>query len=379
MDRSSDVIVVGAGVVGLAVALRLRQAGAKVMLLERGVCGREASWAGAGIVAPANPHRKDSIYRMHCASLDAYPGFCAEVAELSGVDPEFVRCGGLDLLTTEQAVQMAGADARVTEGQTTDDGEPILETLTADEALELEPNVSSDWLGFAHCRRTAQVRNPRFLAATRLACERVGVEIFEGKKVRSVVVKKGRVTGAHCGDDAYSASHVVLCSGAWTSEIGDRRIGELMPIYPVRGQMVLVQTREKPIRRIITKRKNYLVCRQDGHLLIGATEERDSGFDKRTTAKGVNGLIESALAMVPVLAEASVAAMWAGLRPATPDLRPYLGPVPGFSGLIAAAGHFRSGLTLAPVTAEIVRDLVVSGRTKFDLRRCAPGRDSSNP
>lgn len=379
MNASSDVIVLGGGIIGLSCALRLRQAGLTVVVLESGVCGREASWAAAGIIAPGNPHRTDHLYAMHCASIQRYPDFCAEVRALSGVDPQYERCGAVELLTTEQFVQMAASDVRVTADRTTDDGLPILELLTPEQGRALEPAVTGDALGVLHCRVTAQIRNPRMMAALCGACDKVGVEIREHQAVTSLVMEGERVTGVRTADAVRSADRVILCAGAWSSRCGPPGLGERIPVHPVRGQIVLLFAPDRPFQHVVQRRHTYLVPRNDGYVLLGATVEPDAGFDKRCTANGIHGLIADALTLAPSLAEASVAATWAGFRPGTPDARPFIGPVPDHDGLIAATGHYRSGLALAPVTADVVRDLVVDGTNEFDLARCAPGRHFPGP
>lgn len=375
MGGNSDTLVIGGGIIGLSVALRVRQAGLSVTLLERGVCGYESSWAAAGILAPGNPHRKDSLYTIHCASLERYPQYCAEIAEISGIDPEYDRCGELKLLTTEQHVQMAKSDVRVTADKKMNDDLPSLELLTPEQCRRIEPKVTGEALAVLHNRITAQIRNPRLLQGLRVSCERLGVSIHERTPAASMILAGSRVAGAQAEDGTrYAAGHTVLCAGAWSNQIAQCDITGSVPVHPVRGQIVLLQMRPPPFTHVIERRRTYLVCRPDGMTLLGATVEPEAGFDNRPTAKGVDELMAAARAMADCIGEASVVAVWAGLRPGTPDKRPYIGPVPGYEGLIAATGHYRSGLAFAPITADIVRDLIVDGRCDFDLSRCAPGR-----
>ncbi|NOT00013.1 MAG: glycine oxidase ThiO [Phycisphaerales bacterium] len=375
MSIRADAIVIGGGVVGLATALALRQAGLNVVIVERGVCGGEASWAGAGILSPANPHRHDLVQELQTAALDRYPAYCQSLTDATGVDPEYERCGWLDLLTTDQEVRMAQSDVRAAADQQTPDGQPIYEMLTPDEAVALEPNLSRNCLAVLHCRRTGQVRSPRLLQALRIACERADVGIREQTEVAEIELAGQTVAGVRTTDDVrIAAERIVICAGAWSARIGPTTIGQLLPVMPVKGQIVLAQCPARPIQRIINRGKGYLVPRRDGHVIIGATDEPDAGFDKRNTARGINRLIDDAVTMVPSLADAPVVATWAGLRPGSPDGRPYIGPVPEFENLFAATGHFKNGLTLAPITAEIIRDLIVTGQCAFDLSRCAPGR-----
>lgn len=372
--NNADVIVVGGGVVGLTIAMRLQQTGVQVIVLEKGECGREASWAGAGVISAANPHRSDAMYHMHCESIAQYESFCAELVELSGVDIEYERCGSIDMLTTNQAVEMAMSDVRALADQKSPDGLPMVEIVSLEDVREIEPNIARNCLGYMVRRNTAQVRNPRLLEALKSACVALGVDVREGMEVTRFVVEKRRVTGVDCDRYKFRSGHVVLSAGAWSASIGNGTIRDLLSVYPVRGQIILLRCQDRPIRHVINRKNLYLVCRRDGRLLAGATEEHDSGFAKRNTPEGIRWLTLSTVGAVPMLADVQMETMWAGLRPGTPDRRPYIGLVPGFDGLIAATGHFRTGLTLAPITAEIVRDLVTQGKTNRDLRRCAPGR-----
>ncbi|MEE9295062.1 MAG: glycine oxidase ThiO [Phycisphaerae bacterium] len=407
MTERSDALIIGGGIIGLSVAFRLCQADLSVTILERGGCGCAASWAAAGIIAPGNPHRSDHLYAIHCESIDRYPSFCGELQDISGIDPQYTRCGALRFLTTEQFVQMGESDIRVTAERTTDDGLPVLELLTTDQCRKLEPSVTGEALAIMQCRTTAQVRNPRLLRALRTACTKLGVTIRENTPVASLTVEKRRVTGARTHSEYFTADRTVLCAGAWSSQFVAPDLADLIPVHPVKGQIILLDTvanlpeprdssrappevpsddvnthvpaKGPPFSRVIHKRHTYLVPRNDGKVLLGATIEPDAGFDKRNTAQAVNSLMTDAIIMVPCIAQASVAAMWSGFRPGTPDGRPHIGPVPGHQGLIAATGHYRSGLALAPITADIVRDLIVHGKTSFELDRCAPGRKFPGP
>ncbi len=374
MSTRCDVLIIGGGVVGLSVALRVRQAGVSVTLLERGVCGREASWAGGGIIAPANPQRRGPMSMIQRASVEKYPAFCEEVRELSGIDPEFIRCGAIEFLTTEQFVQMAHSDVRAMRDMCAHDGSPAVEVLTGEQARALEPSVTGDALAYLHNRITSQVRNPRILDALRTACLRLGVVVRENTCVTGLCTREGRVDGARTNERTYASDHTILCAGAWLSQFVPAEIAELMPVHPVRGQIVLLQRAEPLFTHMIKRRRAYLIPRRDGRILVGVTLEPDSGFDARNTVEGIRTLLDDALTMVPGLADATVAGTWSGFRPGTPDTRAHIGRVPGFSGLIAATGHYRLGITLAPITADIVRDLIVSGETRFDLSHCAPGR-----
>jgi len=344
-----------------------------VTLIEKGRCGSEASWAGAGVLTPCNPHRHDGVAALRDESLAIYPKFCRQLHEESGIDPEFDPCGEIDLALDESSHRSLRLDVEAGANQRLPDGSDAYVYLNPQETRRIEPAATGEILGSMHCRRTAQVRNPRLLAALQRSCGRLHVEIRQGVEVHGFMEKSGRVHGVKTSQGAVDAAITILCAGAWSSSF-DGQLHDVMPVIPVRGQMILLKFEERPFRHVIARGKTYLVPRRDGHVLLGATEEPGAGYVKRTTAAGISGLIAKGMKLIPAIGEAPVVATWAGLRPGTPDENPYLGPVPGFEGLIAATGHFRSGLILAPVTAEVITAFVEGRSPEHDVHDCRPGR-----
>lgn len=373
MRTTFDVIVVGGGVVGLTVARQLARDGFQTALVERHTCGREASWAGAGILAPRNPHAADALTDLRRRSLALFGPFCADLLSETGIDPEYDACGAIDVCLTDQDLRVVREDAAASAGRVTADGKPVLEVIPAEQVRQLEPMLTPNLLAALLYRETATVRNPRLLQALQASCCGAGGSIHEHAPVEHWLFDGDRVRGVVTPQRTLVADHVVLCAGAWSPLIGEQ-LGTLIPGHPVRGQMVLMKFDAPPLKHVIQRGKVYLVPRRDGHVLLGATEEHDAGFDKRCTAKGVGWLIEKGIELAPALADAPVVATWSGLRPASKDNAPYIGPVPGMPGLIAATGHFRSGLTLAPVTAEAVSAMIRGQTYEVDLSACAPGR-----
>lgn len=373
MSETSDIIVIGGGVIGLAVARRLAGDGRRVTLLERGACGGEASWAGAGIISPCNPHRDDPLFELQGRSVRQYGAFCAALHDETGVDPEYDTGGELKLAFTRDVLGILRSDAEAGASMTMPDGRPAYRLCTPEEARAIEPVIAAEAVGALQCREVGTVRNPRLLRALRAACAQRGVVIEEGCPVEDLVVEGDRVVGVVAGGRRLAAGVVVLCAGAWSAQVHGR-LAAVVPMHPVRGQVVSLKLPQRTFEHVIARGKRYLVPRRDGHVLIGSTEEPEAGFSKRTTAAGVAALTETALDLVPSLADAAVVASWAGLRPGTPDGHPYIGRVPGFDGLIAATGHLRSGITLAPVTAEVVAALVAGEPYDVGLAPFAPGR-----
>lgn len=366
-----DVVVVGGGVLGLTIARHLRADGHSVCLLERHQCGREASWAGAGILAPCNPQRSDPLFHFQERSLELFPHLCAELQQETGIDVEYERCGELELVFHKQAMGISRADERGATGKLFVGDHPRVELLTPSQLRDIEPAVTPELLGALLCRHTAQVRNPRLLAALRKSCELRGVVVRELCAVHDVMFSDGRVVGVITNQGDIACQTVIVCAGAWSGTLG-KNIGPALPVHPVRGQIILLKLDQRPFRQIIARGKTYLVPRRDGHVIIGSTEEPEAGFSKRNTPQGTSQLMEQAIKFVPELADASVMAMWSGLRPGTRDDKPILGPVAHLPGLFAATGHFRSGLTNAPATAEYISSVIAKRRYPIDLSSCAP-------
>lgn len=373
MKTRSDAIVIGGGVVGLAVARQLAIDGLRTLLVERGACGREASWAGAGILSPCNPHRKDVVARWQQRSLDLFPAFCKALQEETGIDPEYDSCGEFELLFTNNALSIGRSDVSAATGRFTSEGRPVYELLTNQQVRSVVPCITERALAAVYCRQSAQVRNPRLIKALVTSCRLHGVSFQEGCEVTGLLVHNGRIEGIETKQGSMHAPRVILAAGSWSSRI-DPRLAEWMPVHPIRGQMILLKMPERPFSQVISRGRTYIVPRKDGHLLLGSTEEPEAGFTKRNTAKALTQLMSTATELIPALENASLVAFWSGLRPGTPDDLPFLGPVPGIEGLFAATGHFRAGLTLSPATAEFVAASVLGRSYDLDLRCCLPGR-----
>jgi glycine oxidase len=366
-----DVCVIGGGVIGLAVAYRLAAAGLRVALVERGRCGRAASWAGAGIIDYGSHARSDPLAMLRRASCARYPAFAAELHECTGIDPQYRACGALDLITDDNQQAAAQREVSAAAGHPLADGTAAVELLTPEQARALEPRLTPQIRGALLKRRSAQVRSPRMLAALRAACAALGVELREQTAVQEPILEGERVRGVRTAAGPLEARWTVLAAGAWSPQLAPA-LATLMPGAPVRGQIVLLKT--APLARMIEHGRNYLVSRDDGHVLCGSTQEPEAGFAAANTAGGVASILNTSLRFMPSLGQAELVQVWAGLRPGAPDGKPYLGPVPAHAGLIAATAHLRGGWTLAPITADLVAEYITTGRTRFDWTPFLPGR-----
>jgi glycine oxidase len=356
-----DVVIVGGGVIGLSVAYVLAREGIRSTLLDRREFGREASWAGAGLIPPCSerpPSLPFELLRSWSARL--YPKWSEALREETGIDNGFRRTGGVDVAWTEDEENAL----RTSAGRWRSDG-IVYERLAPGDFVRVEPALNPTLRVVYYLPDRAQIRNPWHLRALEAALEARGVCLRPNESVVGFETAAGRVTAVRTERGRIPCGQVIVTAGAWSAGLLEM-LGLRVPTPPVKGQIVLLRCQGGALRRIVEHGRNYLVPREDGRILVGATEE-DAGFDTRTTTQGVRDLLDEAIRLIPALAHAEVERAWAGLRPGSIDSRPYLGPVPDYSNLLVATGHKRAGLQLSPATAEAIADLVLGRPPRIDL------------
>ena len=350
-----SVLIIGGGIIGCASALELAQAGCQVTLIERGLIGGEASWAGAGLLSALLPwDYRAEVVRLMNQSRALYPEWIAGLKH-SGVDPEYRRSGLLVLppYDLSQALHWAR------------DSHEVVETLPAS---RIEPSLESEetalWMP-----QVAQVRNPRLLRALHQSLVRQGVVVHESTALTGWMSDGSRISGVVTPRGTFDADSYVMSSGAWSSEIVDglQITDTPLPIRPMRGQIVLYKTSPGRLRHMLYRDGFYLIPRDDGHILAGSTLE-DVGFDKQITADARQHLMQSAIALLPWLHAEPVLGHWAGLRPAAPDNLPIISRHPKHENLYINSGHYRYGVTLAPASAQALGDLMLERKSQFNLQ-----------
>jgi glycine oxidase len=360
MTLHSDAIVIGAGLIGLAIADDLARRGRTVRVLDERASHEAASWAGAGMLAP-HPERAwhEAFEQLCLRSFERYPSFVADLIERTGLDPELRTDGVLIAAPSAAAAERLRERVRELRARAVD-----ATWLDVSEARAAEPAFGTHQHGAVLVAAGGQVDNRRLLAALEAACRREGVTIERGASGVRVEIENDRVSAVRTQRARFTASHVVNAAGAWAGRIPGVPAAAAVPVAPVKGQMLALSSALPPIRRVTWLEDWYLVPRPEGRLLVGATSE-PAQFDRRVTAGAVHGLLAALLERLPVLADAALVETWAGLRPGTPDGLPYLGPTP-VQGYVLACGHYRNGILLAPITASLIAELVDGKRVALD-------------
>jgi glycine oxidase len=344
--KSWDAIVVGAGIIGLSLAIELNKQGLRVLVVEKGEPGREASWAAGGMLVDRPAETLPGLLELATASARMYPQFVHELEDESGLKIDLRSVGTLVLSRVETGLGLVSA--------TTQD------CALPQPLAELEPALqilNSPGPRFTVLYIKERSVDPRHLTAAALAAARHrGIDFSSGDHVLAVEVADRKACGVRTNKTRFAAGMVVNCAGAWAAQIAPHPF----PTRPVKGQMLYVAMPQKDlVRHVVRTPEVYLIPRSDGRMLIGTTME-EAGFDKQTVPETILKLRQAAVDLVPKLADSRILEAWAGLRPGTPDGLPILGvtPTPGY---FVATGHFRDGILLAPVTARVMAE-VISGR-----------------
>ena len=348
-SQTSDVVIIGGGVIGLSSAYELAKRGRTVTVVERGEVGREASWAGAGMIPPGEIEGPPGLRALAKLSATMWPQLSRELVEITGIDNGYRPCGAINV-SLDHPDKLRDEVGRW-------QGEAVEVTaLGRDEIRQQFPLVTEECDFGIHLPTMGQVRNPRHLQALRQASEARGVVFVESEPVVEIRSDPHRIQRVVTTKSEYSGSQFLLTAGAWTTSILGKA-GIDFEVQPVRGQIVLMKSPEKFFDHLIEDGARYIVPRDDGHILIGSTEEI-AGFVKETTQEGVGGLIQFARRLVPKLRDVDVVRAWAGLRPKAVRGVPAIGGLETLENLYVAAGHFRDGLSQSPGTARIIADVM---------------------
>jgi glycine oxidase len=348
MTTSTDITLIGGGIMGLLTAREFYKAGATVTVIDKGFLGQESSWAGGGILLPLYPWRqKPAITHLVKQSMGLYPALASELLEETGIDPEWNPCG---LLITQNPDITAAMDWCNHSKIAFEEAENRLG------GLNTTPNHPL-WLP-----TIAQIRNPRLIRSLKQDLLQKGVRLLENCQLNAINIDNNRVNSVDTSLGNLPINQLIISAGAWTSELMARffpTIRDKKPqISPVKGQMLLFAAKPDTLPTMVLDGGHYLIPRLDGHILAGSTVETDT-FDKSTTPEAKAQISNFALNLLPALKDYPLVKHWAGIRPGTHNGVPYVDKHPEISNLSINAGHFRNGLAMAPASAQLMADLIL--------------------
>ena len=351
MERAHDVIVIGAGIIGCAVGQELARRGARVRIFEARSIGAGATRASAGVLAPyIEAHERGPLFSLGLRSLAMYDEFVRHASEASGIPIEYRRCGTVEIATSREEAERLRAVEEACRG------EGVMQWLDAQAARAHEPALSASIEGALLVPAHGYVAAPALTEALAWAAVRQGARIEAADRVAGVRREGGALVVVTDEGNAWPAQHVVVAAGSWSGQLGIE--GEPpVPVRPVRGQLLHLAWPEARLSRVIWGPGCYVVPWENGTVLVGATVE-DVGFDERATAAGVRDLLEALCELLPEAWRAAFVEARVGLRPAAPDGLPIISRSRSLPNVIYATGHYRNGILLAPLTAQLVAELV---------------------
>lgn len=365
-----NVTVIGSGVVGLTIAFRLAQNGLQVTVLDQGRLAAKASWAGAGILPPSNDrdpvHPVDHLQRL---SNRLYPELSRELFELTGIDNEYRRCGGIYIARTMGEAAALQGTANLWEKQGIE-----FRFLDRQELAECEPHFADSTLQSIKkallVPTESQLRNPRHLKALVAACRKLQVQFREHARVDRIQPRGGQVM-IGWADGELESDVVCIATGAWTNQL--THDFSSVQVVPIKGHMLLYKLDQEIFRNIINEANRYVVNRRDGHVLVGSSEE-EAGWDESISSAEVNRLKDFARSLSAELNDQHLVDVWTGLRPMAFDQVPYVGRHSKYPNVYLATGHFRSGLHLSPATADVICRQILGQPLDFDVSPLRPER-----
>ena len=383
----SGTIIIGGGVIGLALGWRLAQGGERVTVLERRRVGRQASWAAAGMLNPAAELESThpELLKLTWESLALYPAFVRELETLSGQSVDYRAEGTLQIALTHDDAETLRDHYELLHERLPKHRLPV-EWLDGDAVRAREPNLSSYVTAGIFCPQDHQLDNRKLLRALQRAARQAGCRIVENCAVEQVVIEGERCTGVYADGEYWHSQRSILAAGSWSGQMRGLPAGIRPPVRPVKGQIMALQMPTLPtlsastppvLTHVVRTRKIYLAPKRDGRLILGGSVE-EKGFDANLTAGEIYRILRGGWEMLPATYEMPILDMWCGFRPGSRDNLPLLGES-GVRGLFMATGHYRHGFLLAPATAEHLPRHILGAPLPAALEPFSPRRFDERP
>ncbi|MCR8644978.1 glycine oxidase ThiO [Paenibacillus sp. N1-5-1-14] len=372
MHRSVDVVIIGGGVIGCSIAYQLAKRGIQAIILEKDRIASGASSAAAGMLgAQSEQFQSPALFDLARQSRAMFPSLATELREASGIDIGFMQFGMLKVALSPNEA----AELQLTTSKQLSVGEQA-EWLDAYAARQLEPELSDHIIGAMHIPGDGHVVAPDLTQAFARSSIRHGVEIREFAEVLQLLHRDGQIEGVKTSKETLYCKQVIVATGAMTQPFF-AKVGVHVPIYPVKGECFAVRMAKPLFQKTIYTESCYLVPKRSGEILIGATTTPNC-WDTKVTLQGLVTLFERAQQLIPAIRHTEWSRTWAGLRPQTATGMPYMGEHPQLRGLFLAAGHYRNGILLSPITGHIMAELITGHTPIQDIRLFAVPESSTH-
>lgn len=377
MRNTTNVLIIGGGVIGCAIAYHLRKLNITVTVLDQGEIGAQASSAAAGLLAPLGSlSGPGPLADLVLASFALFPSLVPELEDASSIRVEYEQTGALR--TVRNPKRIASLQQRMQAWQ------PLgleMHWLTGDEARQREPILALDICAAIYAPEESQIKAPQLIKAFAHAATNLGATLHSHTEITGIQHRNSIVTGISTATgETLACDHLIIASGAWAVRCGDW-LDIPLPVSPQRGQILSLSQPappSPPLRHIIFGEAIYLTPKAGSTIIVGATKE-EVGFDTRITASGIAWLLNTAIKLTPVLEHSALQTIWAGLRPKTPDTLPILGVAPNWQNVTLATGHNSIGILLSAITGQTIAELIATGRTPQLIHPFSPTEFSLPP
>ncbi|MCB4756192.1 MAG: glycine oxidase ThiO [Elusimicrobia bacterium] len=360
--KTYDDIIIGGGIIGLSTAYELSKRGTRVLLIERNHLGFGASGSSAAMLeCQVDAHRGEPFFTLARASNDLFPALHKDILRLTGIDFQYEKSGILQVAITEDDAEFLKSEV-----QRQNRLKLAAVWVEPDDLRNEYPQINPEHYGGALFQEDGNLNGEKYLAAMAAAARKNGVEIAENMGDLEFIKEGGRINGIRTLRGDYFAERFVLAAGAWT-DVLLQPLGFRLGIEPIRGQLLVYDTPVRPFPRPLYTRSNGYITPKEGYTFVGTTVEH-VGFVNTTTPEAKEELRQKAVALIPKFSRLTQRGMTSGLRPGSPDMLPIIGALPDHPQLIVATGHYRNGILLSPITAQIIADLISNKTPRLNLQ-----------